>query len=226
MWINPCAQVIFDSDPAPKDISGPAGVEMMSQAMIRCLLWRLVFQQRMAAWIQIHTPRLFFTEEWWMRKGISLWLISCLMRTHFASARETLRRGWITCLKICNYAFCEIHQRHSCVGLFTRGGLIDFYFCVLGTITRSQGSTIGTWKTKPARATRRTTSSSFEMEMAFTTMSLRRGKTMKREGLNAVAAFNIINLRPGVVSSSLQSASEQEKSQGWNSVDHKRCAGV
>ena len=37
MWINPCAQVIFDSDPAPKDISGPAGVEMMSQAMIRCL---------------------------------------------------------------------------------------------------------------------------------------------------------------------------------------------
>lgn len=37
MWINPCAQVIFDSDPAPKDISGPAGVEMMSQAMIRYL---------------------------------------------------------------------------------------------------------------------------------------------------------------------------------------------
>lgn len=37
MWINPCAQVIFDSDPAPKDISGPAGVEMMSQAMIRSL---------------------------------------------------------------------------------------------------------------------------------------------------------------------------------------------
>lgn len=46
MWINPCAQVIFDSDPAPKDISGPAGVEMMSQAMIRCLLCRAVFQQR------------------------------------------------------------------------------------------------------------------------------------------------------------------------------------
>lgn len=37
MWINPCAQVIFDSDPAPKDMSGPAGVEMMSQAMIRCV---------------------------------------------------------------------------------------------------------------------------------------------------------------------------------------------
>uniref|UniRef100_A0A671UP56 RNA polymerase II-associated factor 1 homolog n=1 Tax=Sparus aurata TaxID=8175 RepID=A0A671UP56_SPAAU len=37
MWINPCAQVIFDSDPAPKDFSGPAGVEMMSQAMIRYL---------------------------------------------------------------------------------------------------------------------------------------------------------------------------------------------
>lgn len=46
MWINPCAQVIFDSDPAPKDISGPAGVEMMSQAMIRCLLCRLVSKQR------------------------------------------------------------------------------------------------------------------------------------------------------------------------------------
>lgn len=39
MWINPCAQVIFDSDPAPKDISGPAGVEMMSQAMIRYTLF-------------------------------------------------------------------------------------------------------------------------------------------------------------------------------------------
>uniref|UniRef100_A0A8C6KGM6 RNA polymerase II-associated factor 1 homolog n=1 Tax=Nothobranchius furzeri TaxID=105023 RepID=A0A8C6KGM6_NOTFU len=38
MWINPCAQVIFDSDPAPKDISAPAGVEMMSQAMIRYLI--------------------------------------------------------------------------------------------------------------------------------------------------------------------------------------------
>uniref|UniRef100_A0A672ZLH0 RNA polymerase II-associated factor 1 homolog n=1 Tax=Sphaeramia orbicularis TaxID=375764 RepID=A0A672ZLH0_9TELE len=38
MWINPCAQVIFDSDPAPKDISGLAAVEMMSQAMIRGMM--------------------------------------------------------------------------------------------------------------------------------------------------------------------------------------------
>ncbi|XP_047247577.1 RNA polymerase II-associated factor 1 homolog isoform X2 [Girardinichthys multiradiatus] len=38
MWINPCAQVIFDSDPAPKDISGPQGVDMMSQAMIRGMM--------------------------------------------------------------------------------------------------------------------------------------------------------------------------------------------
>nr|XP_046245397.1 RNA polymerase II-associated factor 1 homolog isoform X2 [Scatophagus argus] len=38
MWINPCAQVIFDSDPAPKDISGSAAVEMMSQAMIRGMM--------------------------------------------------------------------------------------------------------------------------------------------------------------------------------------------
>lgn len=36
MWINPCAQVIFDSDPAPKDTSGSAALDMMSQAMIRC----------------------------------------------------------------------------------------------------------------------------------------------------------------------------------------------
>uniref|UniRef100_A0AAR2LLA0 RNA polymerase II-associated factor 1 homolog n=1 Tax=Pygocentrus nattereri TaxID=42514 RepID=A0AAR2LLA0_PYGNA len=35
MWINPCAQVIFDSDPAPKEVAGSAAVEMMSQAMIR-----------------------------------------------------------------------------------------------------------------------------------------------------------------------------------------------
>ncbi|RXM35317.1 RNA polymerase II-associated factor 1-like [Acipenser ruthenus] len=38
MWINPCAQVIFDSDPAPKDIAGPTGVDMMSQAMIRGMM--------------------------------------------------------------------------------------------------------------------------------------------------------------------------------------------
>ncbi|XP_067222410.1 RNA polymerase II-associated factor 1 homolog isoform X2 [Chanodichthys erythropterus] len=38
MWINPCAQVIFDSDPAPKDVSAPAGVDMMSQAMIRGMM--------------------------------------------------------------------------------------------------------------------------------------------------------------------------------------------
>lgn len=38
MWINPCAQVIFDSDPAPKDTSGAAALEMMSQAMIRSVV--------------------------------------------------------------------------------------------------------------------------------------------------------------------------------------------
>ncbi|XP_076832376.1 RNA polymerase II-associated factor 1 homolog [Brachyhypopomus gauderio] len=38
MWINPCAQVIFDSDPAPKDVTSPVGVEMMSQAMIRGMM--------------------------------------------------------------------------------------------------------------------------------------------------------------------------------------------
>ncbi|XP_014381906.1 RNA polymerase II-associated factor 1 homolog [Alligator sinensis] len=38
LWINPCAQVIFDSDPAPKDTSGAAALEMMSQAMIRGMM--------------------------------------------------------------------------------------------------------------------------------------------------------------------------------------------
>ncbi|KAK3531351.1 hypothetical protein QTP70_018154 [Hemibagrus guttatus] len=38
MWINPCAQVIFDSDPAPKDVSSSAAVDMMSQAMIRGMM--------------------------------------------------------------------------------------------------------------------------------------------------------------------------------------------
>lgn len=38
MWINPCAQVIFDSDPAPKETSGSAALEMMSQAMIRGMM--------------------------------------------------------------------------------------------------------------------------------------------------------------------------------------------
>lgn len=173
MWINPCAQVIFDSDPAPKDISGPAGVEMMSQAMIRCLLCAAVFKH---SWLHKYTlTHLFFTGEWWMRKEISLWLISCLMKTRFASARETVKRGWITCLRICNYVFAKLIRDPSS---FTHGGVVDFYCCVLGTITRSQGSTTGTWRTKPARVMRRTTSSSLEMEMAFTTMSLRQGETM------------------------------------------------
>ncbi|CAH2314127.1 RNA polymerase II-associated factor 1 homolog [Pelobates cultripes] len=38
MWINPCAQVIFDSDPAPKDTQGSAILDMMSQAMIRGMM--------------------------------------------------------------------------------------------------------------------------------------------------------------------------------------------
>ncbi|KAF4085758.1 hypothetical protein AMELA_G00098590 [Ameiurus melas] len=38
MWINPCAQVIFDSDPAPKEFSSSAAVDMMSQAMIRGMM--------------------------------------------------------------------------------------------------------------------------------------------------------------------------------------------
>lgn len=37
MWKHPCAQVIFDSDPAPKGRSQPAQMEEMSQAMIRYL---------------------------------------------------------------------------------------------------------------------------------------------------------------------------------------------
>lgn len=35
MWKHPCAQVIFDSDPAPKGRPLPAQIEEMSQAMIR-----------------------------------------------------------------------------------------------------------------------------------------------------------------------------------------------
>ncbi|XP_075692416.1 RNA polymerase II-associated factor 1 homolog [Rhinoderma darwinii] len=38
MWINPCAQVIFDSDPAPKETSGTTALDMMSQAMIRGMM--------------------------------------------------------------------------------------------------------------------------------------------------------------------------------------------
>lgn len=35
VWKYPCAQVIFDSDPAPTGRSVPAQIEEMSQAMIR-----------------------------------------------------------------------------------------------------------------------------------------------------------------------------------------------
>jgi hypothetical protein len=37
MWKYPCAQVIFDSDPAPIGRSVPAQMEEMSQAMIRSI---------------------------------------------------------------------------------------------------------------------------------------------------------------------------------------------
>jgi len=35
LWKHPCAQVIFDSDPAQKDKPLPTQTEEMSQAMIR-----------------------------------------------------------------------------------------------------------------------------------------------------------------------------------------------
>ncbi len=35
MWIHPCAQVIFDDNPQPKDKSTHEAIEEMSQAMIR-----------------------------------------------------------------------------------------------------------------------------------------------------------------------------------------------
>jgi len=36
LWKHPCAQVIFDSDPAQKDRPVAVQLEEMSQAMIRC----------------------------------------------------------------------------------------------------------------------------------------------------------------------------------------------
>lgn len=53
------------------------------------------------------------------------------MKTHFASARETLRRGWIICLKICNYVFAKLTRDPDAVfSLFSNGSVIDFYICV------------------------------------------------------------------------------------------------
>ena len=40
LWKYPCAQVIFDSDPAPVGRSVPAQIEEMSQAMIRYELFK------------------------------------------------------------------------------------------------------------------------------------------------------------------------------------------
>lgn len=40
LWKYPCAQVIFDSDPAPMGRPMPAQLEEMSQAMIR---WALIY---------------------------------------------------------------------------------------------------------------------------------------------------------------------------------------
>ena len=35
MWSQPCAHVVFDTDPAPRGRTDPAQAEEMSQAMIR-----------------------------------------------------------------------------------------------------------------------------------------------------------------------------------------------
>lgn len=43
LWKYPCAQVIFDSDPAPVGRSVPAQIEEMSQAMIRSVTCLVTF---------------------------------------------------------------------------------------------------------------------------------------------------------------------------------------
>lgn len=43
LWKYPCAQVIFDSDPAPSGRPVPSQIEEMSQAMIRLKLYYLLF---------------------------------------------------------------------------------------------------------------------------------------------------------------------------------------
>lgn len=45
IWKYPCAQVIFDSDPAPTGRSVPAQIEEMSQAMIRFVHMNLERQE-------------------------------------------------------------------------------------------------------------------------------------------------------------------------------------
>lgn len=74
-----------------------------------------------------------------------------------------------------------------------------FYFCDLGMITRSQGSTTGMWRTKPARVMRRTTSLSSEMEMVFTIMNLKQGKSLMRKEVSFffLSHLNMKNRRSG-----------------------------
>lgn len=173
----------------------------------------------------------YVTEEWWTRKEISLWLTSYLTKTHFANARETVMRGWIICLKICKYTKLLLYTLFLFYILY-RGAMTWFVFVISGMITRSQGSTTGTWRTKPARVMRRTTSLSSEMEMEFTTMNSRRGKALIRNGQVPPQPLVIVKGRTQSSPSSdslccvRQGASEQEESQGWNSVHHKRRAGV
>lgn len=42
LWKYPCAQVMFDSDPAPVGRPVPAQLEEMSQAMIRLILFHIL----------------------------------------------------------------------------------------------------------------------------------------------------------------------------------------
>lgn len=179
MWINPCAQVIFDSDPAPKDISAAAGVEMMSQAMIRYIL---------TGFFEINVY-----QEWSVLKSLCN---VCLIQ------RNDGRGGKSVCgLLLAQWGNTSQAEERLWrgVGLYARGLVSEsissiwnkmfiFSWCVeawgnktifylfSGMITRLQENTTGTSKTKPAKVMRRTTSLSLETAMGFITMSWRLGK--------------------------------------------------
>lgn len=109
---------------------------------------------------------------WWMRKGTSLWPTSCLWKRRWRNESGTRRRRWIMhqmmCAWVGNWEVCLPLPHREEMGLTLSPSSSDM-------TTRLLGNTTGMWRTKLARVMRKTTSSSSERVMEFTTMSWRPG---------------------------------------------------
>lgn len=153
LWKHAFAQVIFDTDPAPKGKMGMAQVEEMSQAMIRsdpgtCLV-RNMGRFRCCIYNWYHAW--FFPEVWLMKLETSLLPTSCLQRKHRTNASVMWNWSRITRKRMSKSSFLVLHFLHSvsrCIIMYH----------ISGMITPWHENTTGMWRTSHQLVMRKTTS--------------------------------------------------------------------